>query len=259
MTSTYDHRIIQGAESGRFLQAVEAYLQGEHGFYEAVFGDARRDTLGPAPEAPQPQLAAAAAATAARPHRDAGGRRPGAAAGRPGRHLARQGLPHARPPRRATRSAGQRARPATRRSIRTRSHLTPELMRRIPSKVLRIYVPGDNLAEALPHLRETYCGTIAYEIEHIASHRQRVWLREQDRDRRVPRARCSAEEQRRAAAPADRRRRARALPAQGLPRPEAVLDRGSRHDRADARRGDRAVGRRRRDARSSSAWPTAGG
>ncbi|HET9105393.1 MAG TPA: multifunctional oxoglutarate decarboxylase/oxoglutarate dehydrogenase thiamine pyrophosphate-binding subunit/dihydrolipoyllysine-residue succinyltransferase subunit, partial [Solirubrobacteraceae bacterium] len=56
--------------------------------------------------------------------------------------------------------------------------LTPELMALIPSKVLRMYVPGANLAEALPHLRETYCGTIAYEIEHIASHRQRVWLRE---------------------------------------------------------------------------------
>src|SRR3954451_20199842 len=27
MTSTYDHRVIQGAESGRFLQVVEAYLQ----------------------------------------------------------------------------------------------------------------------------------------------------------------------------------------------------------------------------------------
>src|SRR5205085_8632339 len=37
MTSTYDHRIIQGAESGRFLQTVEAYLQGEHGFYNGVF------------------------------------------------------------------------------------------------------------------------------------------------------------------------------------------------------------------------------
>src|SRR5271165_7035294 len=37
MTSTYDHRIIQGAESGRFLKVIEEYLQGEHGFYEAVF------------------------------------------------------------------------------------------------------------------------------------------------------------------------------------------------------------------------------
>src|ERR1035438_231556 len=37
MTSTYDHRIIQGAESGRFLQRIEDYLQGERGFYEGVF------------------------------------------------------------------------------------------------------------------------------------------------------------------------------------------------------------------------------
>ena len=39
-------------------------------------------------------------------------------------------------------------------------------------------MPGATLADALPQLRETYCGTIAYEIEHIASHRQRMWLRE---------------------------------------------------------------------------------
>ncbi|MGZ4272485.1 MAG: multifunctional oxoglutarate decarboxylase/oxoglutarate dehydrogenase thiamine pyrophosphate-binding subunit/dihydrolipoyllysine-residue succinyltransferase subunit, partial [Solirubrobacteraceae bacterium] len=56
--------------------------------------------------------------------------------------------------------------------------LTPELMAQIPAHILRMYVPGATLADALPHLRETYCGTIAYEIEHIASHRQRLWLRE---------------------------------------------------------------------------------
>ncbi|MGH2853466.1 MAG: multifunctional oxoglutarate decarboxylase/oxoglutarate dehydrogenase thiamine pyrophosphate-binding subunit/dihydrolipoyllysine-residue succinyltransferase subunit, partial [Solirubrobacteraceae bacterium] len=56
--------------------------------------------------------------------------------------------------------------------------LTPELMALIPAKILRMWVPGATLADALPHLSETYCGTIAYEIEHIASHRQRVWLRE---------------------------------------------------------------------------------
>ncbi|MDP9347262.1 MAG: multifunctional oxoglutarate decarboxylase/oxoglutarate dehydrogenase thiamine pyrophosphate-binding subunit/dihydrolipoyllysine-residue succinyltransferase subunit, partial [Actinomycetota bacterium] len=56
--------------------------------------------------------------------------------------------------------------------------LTPEVMAKIPAKILRMFVPGATLADALPHLRETYCGTIAYEIEHIASHRQRVWLRE---------------------------------------------------------------------------------
>jgi len=55
--------------------------------------------------------------------------------------------------------------------------LTPEAMARIPSDVLRCYVPGATLAEALPHLTATYCGTIAYEVEHIASHEERVWLR----------------------------------------------------------------------------------
>ncbi len=56
--------------------------------------------------------------------------------------------------------------------------LTPELMAQIPARILRMYVPGETLNEAIPHLREIYCGPIAYEIEHIASHRQRLWLRE---------------------------------------------------------------------------------
>ena len=37
ITSTYDHRIIQGAESGLFLKRVHELLLGEHGFYESVF------------------------------------------------------------------------------------------------------------------------------------------------------------------------------------------------------------------------------
>src|SRR5216110_4050887 len=51
-------------------------------------------------------------------------------------------------------------------------------MARIPAEVLRIYVPGATLADALPALRATYCGTIAYEVEHIGSHVERVWLRQ---------------------------------------------------------------------------------
>lgn len=38
LTSTYDHRVIQGAESGRFLARIEALLAGADGFYEEVFG-----------------------------------------------------------------------------------------------------------------------------------------------------------------------------------------------------------------------------
>ena len=37
LTSTYDHRVIQGAESGEFLNYVARALEGEHGFYEEVF------------------------------------------------------------------------------------------------------------------------------------------------------------------------------------------------------------------------------
>src|SRR5207237_2302178 len=53
-----------------------------------------------------------------------------------------------------------------------------ELQARIPASLLRLYVPGSTLAEALPNLRATYCGTMAYEIEHISDHGQRVWLRQ---------------------------------------------------------------------------------
>jgi 2-oxoglutarate dehydrogenase E1 component len=37
LTSTYDHRVIQGAESGRFLAHLHALLVGEHGFYDGIF------------------------------------------------------------------------------------------------------------------------------------------------------------------------------------------------------------------------------
>src|SRR6266567_1984229 len=60
---------------------------------------------------------------------------------------------------------------------RSEPPLTPELQARIPAAALGLYVPGETLAEALPHLVETYCGTIAYELEHISDHEERVWLR----------------------------------------------------------------------------------
>ena len=173
MTSTYDHRIIQGAESGRFLGLIEERLRGEHGFYEQVF-EALEVELGPPPLPPAPAAAAAAA------------RAPRATEGVPADDLL--DAVHA----------------ATIYVTRVRSHghlaahldplgsepegdpgldpqalgLTPEIQGRLPASIFQMYVPGATLADALPHLIETYCGTIAYEVEHIASHRQRVWLRE---------------------------------------------------------------------------------
>jgi 2-oxoglutarate dehydrogenase E1 component len=172
MTSTYDHRIIQGAESGRFLQRIEALLQGEEGFYERVFADlgAQLPTLPTAPprapaaapagdevpsgaDAEELMQAVQAATSLLKAHRTHG-------------HLAARLDPLGREP-----EGDPALDPVP-------LGLTPELMARIPAHILRMYVPGANLAEALPCLRETYCGPIAYEIEHIASHRQRLWLRE---------------------------------------------------------------------------------
>ena len=179
MTSTYDHRIIQGAESGRFLQRVEALLQGEESFFDQVFAD-----LGVTlPELPQPPAGAPRPPAPATPAQDAAPAAPDPArdekimfaiqaatsllkAHRTHGHLAARLDPLGRQP-----EGDPSLDPEP-------LGLTQELLERIPARVLRMYVPGATLADALPHLRETYCGTIAYEIEHIASHRQRVWLRE---------------------------------------------------------------------------------
>ncbi len=172
MTSTYDHRIIQGAESGRFLARVEEYLHGERAFYEGVFASLGVE-LGPAPALPAPAAAAAAAREEPRQAPDEDLLQAVQAATallkafRTHGHLAARLDPlGVEPPGDPTLDPEPLG-------------LTPQLMAQIPAKILRMYVPGATLADALPHLRETYCGTIAYEIEHIASHRQRVWLREQ--------------------------------------------------------------------------------
>ncbi|HUO74637.1 MAG TPA: multifunctional oxoglutarate decarboxylase/oxoglutarate dehydrogenase thiamine pyrophosphate-binding subunit/dihydrolipoyllysine-residue succinyltransferase subunit [Solirubrobacteraceae bacterium] len=171
MTSTYDHRIIQGAESGRFLQRVEALLQGESSFYEGVFADLDVEL----PELPPPPAPAAGAGAPA----------PAAVSAPPDEELL-QAVQAATSLLKAHRTHGHlaaRLDPLGREPEGDPAldpeplGLTPELMAKIPARILRMYVPGATLADALPHLRETYCGPIAYEIEHIASHRQRLWLR----------------------------------------------------------------------------------
>ncbi|MGB3413295.1 MAG: multifunctional oxoglutarate decarboxylase/oxoglutarate dehydrogenase thiamine pyrophosphate-binding subunit/dihydrolipoyllysine-residue succinyltransferase subunit [Microbacteriaceae bacterium] len=41
LTSTYDHRVIQGAGSGEFLKMLHEKLIGQNGFYEGIFADLR--------------------------------------------------------------------------------------------------------------------------------------------------------------------------------------------------------------------------
>ena len=243
MTSTYDHRVIQGAESGQFLQVVEAYLQGEHGFYEAVFKDL---------EAPLGPLAGAARARrrrgdrARRQARRATARAPerGAAAGRPGRGLAGQGAPHARPPRGQARPARLRARGRSRarsRAARPDARADGPDPRADPAHAR----PGrDARRRAAAPARDLLRHDRLRDRAHLLAPPAHLAARE-DRVRRLPQAAHQRRGERAAAAPDDGRL-ARALHAQGLPGPEAVLDRGPRHDGPDARRDDPALGGQRR-------------
>ena len=56
--------------------------------------------------------------------------------------------------------------------------LTPELLEQIPTRLLRLSVEGETLRDALPRLRDVYTGSIAYEVEHISDHAERMWLRQ---------------------------------------------------------------------------------
>jgi 2-oxoglutarate decarboxylase len=166
ITSTYDHRIIQGAESGAFLGIVDRLLQGEEGFFDLIAESLELSAVSyqiaraaPGPKPPQEPLApellyhvaaAMALVKAFRMH------------GHLAAHLDPLGTEPVGDPALKPEPLG----------------LTPEIMAAIPSKVLRIAVPGPTLAESLPYLQATYCGTMAYEIEHISTHEERVWLRE---------------------------------------------------------------------------------
>lgn len=173
MTSTYDHRIIQGAESGMFLRLIDKLLAGEQDFYEQIASSmgvslGQVDVKKPQPvtvaePSPKPEILDAstsemlyhvsAAMSLIKAHRTHG-------------HLAAHLDPLGRTP---------RGDPALDPVL---LGLTPEVMAAIPAKLLRTYVSGETLADCLPRIRETYCGSMAYEIEHIDPHNERVWLRQ---------------------------------------------------------------------------------
>jgi 2-oxoglutarate decarboxylase len=169
LTSTYDHRIIQGAESGSFLRRIDELLNGADGFYTDVAAAlGARTAEGAAAEpaeaigAPSPEprgeataedlRAVAAGMALVKAYRNFG-------------HMAARLDPLGSEP------------PGDPALDPEPLGLTAENMRRVPAELMRVYVPGSTLADALPALQATYCGTLAYEVEHIASHEERVWLR----------------------------------------------------------------------------------
>ncbi|HJS57620.1 MAG TPA: multifunctional oxoglutarate decarboxylase/oxoglutarate dehydrogenase thiamine pyrophosphate-binding subunit/dihydrolipoyllysine-residue succinyltransferase subunit [Vicinamibacteria bacterium] len=165
LTSTYDHRIIQGAESGMFLARMEDLLKGDDGFYERIFEDLKV------------------------PHRpvrweiDAAPGIGGPAGGR--EEIEKQArvlqLIH---------------------NYRVRGHLVSDLdpldSKRAPHKDLdpatygltmwdldREFITNGlsgrdraTLREILETLRETYCGTLGIEYMYIADPERKEWLQE---------------------------------------------------------------------------------
>ena len=263
MTSTYDHRVIQGAESGSFLRRVDQLLQGADGFYDDVFDalglgrraprtpprrrqrDAEVTAHDPAPAAHKPGvtgvvdealLQAVQAATSIvkahrmhghlaarpRPARLRAARRPGA---RPGD---RQPDARADARRSRRRSCASRC-PARRSPTRCRTCRRPTAAR---SPTRSSTSPTTSSASG--------CGRRSSPASTSA--------------RRLDRQGQEAP-----AAPPVRGRGARVLPAQGVPREEAVLDRGPRHDACRCSTRCCTWPPRPARARSSSAWPTAAG
>ncbi len=175
-TSTYDHRVIQGAESGSFLRRIEELLQGEDEFYESVARDLEVDEA--------TVTTAHAAAASAAPLAPVG--TSATAAPRPTTELL-QAVQAGTSLLKAFRTHGHLAARLDPLGSEPRGdpalepetlNLTPELMAQVPADILRIGVEGETLLEALPRMRDAYCGSIAYQIEHLSSHQQRMWLRE---------------------------------------------------------------------------------
>ena len=179
LTSTYDHRVIQGAESGAFLRRIEELLQGEDGFYEALAADLGFEAA--VVSTAHPASASAPPLSAAPPSAE-----PTTAPGEIDEELL-QAVQAATSLLKAYRTHGHLAaqldplgsEPKGDPALQPENvNLTPELMERIPASILRIGVPGETLLEALPRMRTAYCGTIGYQVEHLSSHQQRIWLRE---------------------------------------------------------------------------------
>ena len=161
--STYDHRIIQGAESGLFLKRMHELLLGEHGFYEEHL--------------PRPRHAVRGGQVAARRQPD-----------RPGRGDARQAdggrQADPRPP--GSRSPDRRPRPAAlegSRTPRSSSIRRPTGSRSgtsIASSSPTVSAASDKLSlgDLLGVLRDAYCRTIGVEYMHIQNTEEQQWIQE---------------------------------------------------------------------------------
>ncbi|GIJ00173.1 2-oxoglutarate dehydrogenase E1 component [Sediminihabitans luteus] len=159
ITSTYDHRIIQGAQSGEFLKIMGAKLLGEDGFYDRVFTSLRipyepvrwvRDnTVDADVEAAKP----ARIAELVHSYRSRG-------------HLMADTDPL---------TYRQRKHPDL--DIQNHGLTLWDLERQFPTAGFG-GTPKASLRDILGLLRDSYCRSIGVEYMHVADRDQRRWLQE---------------------------------------------------------------------------------
>jgi multifunctional 2-oxoglutarate metabolism enzyme len=235
LTSTYDHRVIQGAESGLYLARVSELLLGEDGFYDEVFASLglpyeparwRTDTTDVDSETDllTKQMKVDQLANMYRVR---------------GHLIADLDPLRQRPP-----VDAPRARPDLLRAVDLGPR--PRVPHRRRGRGARM-----PLGEILGVLRDAYCRTIGIEYGHVLDPEEKAWIREQvegvdedvDRGPAVdPRA-------------AQRRRGLRVVPAHQVRRAEAVRAGGRRVADPAARRGVRGGGRRPDDRRRDGHGP----
>jgi 2-oxoglutarate decarboxylase len=161
ITCTYDHRIIQGADSGRFLGKLQSLLNGENGFYQKIFADLGLALPGePAVVARVSLPAAGGALSVADAIREA------AVASlidayREHGHLVADLDP-----------LGSQRPPQPDLEPSTYGLTEKDLDSPVASQA------GRSLREILQHLRKTYCDKIASEYMYIQFPEQREWLRQ---------------------------------------------------------------------------------
>jgi len=171
ITSTYDHRVIQGAESGLFLQKIEQLLQGEDRFYEEIFASLRAGAAPvrelPRPTAPSFDRAADASAVATPESVEKQSRVLQLVhAYRVRGHLMAQVNPLAQ-------------------GIENVPDLDPAEYGLTAEDLDRVFYTGGlagkdraTLREILALLQEAYCGTLSVEYMHIQERAQKDWIRE---------------------------------------------------------------------------------
>jgi len=159
LTSTYDHRIIQGAHSGEFLRILAAKLIGEDGFYDRIFASLRipyepvrwvRDaSVDPDTEAAKP----ARISDLIHSYRSRG-------------HLMADTDPLA---------YRQRKHPDL--DVQTHGLTLWDLDRVFPTGGFGGHTRA-KLRDVLGLLRDSYCRTVGAEYMHLSDRRQRRWLQE---------------------------------------------------------------------------------